>query len=69
MCAGTRVTAAAGSADSSQGFNVVITGSTKGVGRAMAEEFLKAGDSVIISSRSGQPQSRCLHNLLQSAWL
>ena len=48
----------AGAADCSQGFNVVITGSTKGIGRAMAEVFLQAGDNVIISSRSGQPAQR-----------
>ncbi|KAK9839985.1 hypothetical protein WJX74_001479 [Apatococcus lobatus] len=33
-------------------FNVVITGSTKGVGKALAEEFVRQGDNVIISSRS-----------------
>lgn len=32
-------------------FNVVITGSTKGVGLCMAREFLEAGDSVLITSR------------------
>ena len=31
--------------------NVVITGSTKGIGKAMAYEFLKHGDNVVISSR------------------
>ncbi|NPD89833.1 MAG: SDR family oxidoreductase [Asgard group archaeon] len=31
---------------------VVITGSSKGIGFALAKEFLKFGDSVIISSRS-----------------
>ncbi|XP_019076852.1 chlorophyll(ide) b reductase NOL, chloroplastic isoform X4 [Vitis vinifera] len=34
-------------------YNVLITGSTKGIGFALAREFLKAGDNVIISSRSG----------------
>jgi hypothetical protein len=34
-------------------FNVVVTGSTKGVGLALAKEFLRAGDNVIVSSRSG----------------
>ncbi|GIL79095.1 hypothetical protein Vretimale_11 [Volvox reticuliferus] len=33
-------------------YNVVITGSTKGIGRALAEEFLRAGDRVVICSRS-----------------
>lgn len=32
--------------------NVVITGSTRGVGVCMAKEFLKAGCNVILSSRS-----------------
>lgn len=32
-------------------YNVVITGSSKGIGRGLAEEFLKAGDNVVICSR------------------
>lgn len=32
--------------------NVVITGGTRGIGRAMAREFLRAGDNVYIASRS-----------------
>ena len=32
--------------------NVVITGSTKGLGLALAREFLRCGDSVVVSSRS-----------------
>ena len=32
--------------------NVVITGSSKGIGFALVKEFLKQGDTVIISSRS-----------------
>ncbi|KAH7548402.1 hypothetical protein JRO89_XS14G0120600 [Xanthoceras sorbifolium] len=34
-------------------YNVLITGSTKGIGYALAKQFLKAGDNVIICSRSG----------------
>eukprot|EP00898_Chlorokybus_atmophyticus_P006767 jgi/Chlat1/7091/Chrsp57S06729 len=34
-------------------FGVVITGSTKGVGLALAREFLQAGDAVFICSRTG----------------
>mmetsp|Transcript_21963 Transcript_21963/g.32730 ORF Transcript_21963/g.32730 Transcript_21963/m.32730 type:complete len:396 (+) Transcript_21963:19-1206(+) len=36
-------------------YNVVITGSTKGVGYALAEKFLEEGDSVVICSN--EPQS------------
>lgn len=32
--------------------NVVITGSTRGLGKALAREFLFAGDNVVIASRS-----------------
>jgi len=32
--------------------NVVITGSTKGIGRGLADEFIKRGHNVAISSRS-----------------
>lgn len=34
--------------------NILITGSTKGVGLALAETFLQQGDTVIVSSRSDQ---------------
>jgi chlorophyll(ide) b reductase len=33
---------------------VVITGSSKGLGLALAEHFLSLGDSVVISSRDAQ---------------
>ncbi|CAJ2657177.1 unnamed protein product [Trifolium pratense] len=35
-------------------YNVLITGSTKGIGYALAKEFLKAGDNVLICSRSDE---------------
>ncbi|CAA0831461.1 Chlorophyll(ide) b reductase NOL- chloroplastic [Striga hermonthica] len=35
-------------------YNVLITGSSKGIGYALAKEFLKAGDNVIICSRSDE---------------
>uniref|UniRef100_A0A2N9IMQ0 Chlorophyll(Ide) b reductase NOL, chloroplastic n=1 Tax=Fagus sylvatica TaxID=28930 RepID=A0A2N9IMQ0_FAGSY len=35
-------------------YNVLITGSTKGIGYALAKEFLQAGDNVIICSRSAE---------------
>jgi chlorophyll(ide) b reductase len=31
--------------------NVVITGSTRGLGKALAREFLLSGDRVVIASR------------------
>lgn len=34
--------------------NILITGSTKGVGRALAETFLQQGDTVIVTSRSDE---------------
>lgn len=37
--------------------NVVITGSSKGIGRGLAEEFIRGGHNVVISSRS-QDDSR-----------
>ncbi|GFR42669.1 hypothetical protein Agub_g3480 [Astrephomene gubernaculifera] len=35
-------------------YNVVITGSTKGIGRALAEDFLRSGDRVVVCSRSAE---------------
>lgn len=35
-------------------YNILITGSTKGIGYALAKEFLKAGDNVLICSRSAE---------------
>ncbi|KAJ7563643.1 hypothetical protein O6H91_03G118600 [Diphasiastrum complanatum] len=44
-------------------FNVLITGSTKGVGYALAREFLVAGDRVIICSRSDERVRTTLQDL------
>ncbi|XP_057979952.1 chlorophyll(ide) b reductase NOL, chloroplastic [Malania oleifera] len=44
-------------------YNVLITGSTKGIGYALAKEFLRAGDNVIICSRSAERVESALHNL------
>lgn len=43
--------------------NVVITGSSKGIGFALAKEFLKLGDTVIISSRSEENMALALSKL------
>ncbi|XP_020092900.1 chlorophyll(ide) b reductase NOL, chloroplastic isoform X1 [Ananas comosus] len=44
-------------------FNVLITGSTKGLGFALAREFLKAGDNVVICSRSAERVESAVQNL------
>jgi NAD(P)-dependent dehydrogenase (short-subunit alcohol dehydrogenase family) len=42
---------------------VVITGSSRGIGRAIAQACAQAGASVMISSRSGAGVSRCVEEL------
>ncbi|KAK9051261.1 hypothetical protein SSX86_027888 [Deinandra increscens subsp. villosa] len=44
-------------------YNVLITGSTKGIGYALAKEFLEAGDNVIICSRSAERVESALQML------
>ncbi|CAA2949323.1 chlorophyll(ide) b reductase NOL, chloroplastic [Olea europaea subsp. europaea] len=44
-------------------YNVLITGSTKGIGYALAKEFLKANDNVIICSRSDERVQSALERL------
>ncbi|CAK7325140.1 unnamed protein product [Dovyalis caffra] len=44
-------------------YNVLITGSTKGIGYALAQEFLKAGDKVIICSRSAERVESAVQSL------
>eukprot|EP00250_Pteridium_aquilinum_P012336 c20664_g1_i1 orf=81-1226(+) len=46
-------------------FHVLITGSSKGIGYALAKEFLKAGDKVIICSRSGGNVDSAVDSLMQ----
>lgn len=46
-------------------YNVLVTGSTKGVGRALAEEFLLQGDRVIITSRSDERVQQTVAELAQ----
>jgi hypothetical protein len=43
-----------GTSSSVDPLNVLVTGSTKGVGLALAREFLRFGDNVVICSRSGK---------------
>ena len=42
---------------------VVITGSSRGIGRAIAEGCARAGASVVISARSGSGISRCVEEM------
>ncbi|XP_044460732.1 chlorophyll(ide) b reductase NOL, chloroplastic isoform X2 [Mangifera indica] len=44
-------------------YNVLITGSTKGIGYALAKEFLKAGDNVIVCSRSAERVESAVQSL------
>ncbi|CAO2833064.1 unnamed protein product [Amaranthus hypochondriacus] len=44
-------------------FNVLITGSSRGIGYALAKEFLKAGDNVIICSRTGERVESAVQSL------
>ncbi|KAL2631471.1 hypothetical protein R1flu_016157 [Riccia fluitans] len=46
-------------------FNVLITGSTKGIGYALAKEFLREGDNVIICSRSEERVQNALKELAE----
>ena len=43
--------------------NIVITGSTRGIGLAMAKEFLRAGCNVTISGRGAEPSKVLLNEL------
>lgn len=48
-------------------YNIVITGGSKGVGRALAAEFLRAGDNVVICGRDGERPVRVLVLLCPAA--
>lgn len=43
--------------------NVVITGGTRGIGRALVREFLQAGDNVYIGARSARGIRETVHEL------
>ncbi len=45
---------------------IVITGSTRGIGRAVSERFLEAGWSVVINGRSSESVSLALEELRKS---
>ncbi|GMG99511.1 hypothetical protein Nepgr_001351 [Nepenthes gracilis] len=44
-------------------YNVLITGSTKGIGYALAKEFLKVGDNVVVCSRSAERVESTIQSL------
>ncbi|WCJ19149.1 NYC1-like [Euphorbia peplus] len=44
-------------------YNVLITGSSKGIGYALAKEFLKAGDNIVICSRSSERVEAAVQSL------
>lgn len=46
-------------------FHVLITGSSKGIGYALARKFLQEGDKVIICSRSGENVDKAVESLTQ----
>eukprot|EP00884_Botryococcus_braunii_P008901 jgi/Botrbrau1/18011/Bobra.0062s0004.1 len=48
-------------------YNVVITGGSKGIGRALAEQFIKSGDNVMICSRSDDRVNSAVRDLDQLA--
>ena len=43
--------------------NVVITGSTKGIGLGLAREFLARGHDVVVSSRGSAPVEKAVAGL------
>lgn len=43
--------------------NIVITGSTRGIGYALAEQFLKRGCQIVVSGHSGESTSKALNQL------
>ena len=59
--------AAATGAAGRAGFGVVITGGTRGLGRAMAESHLRAGDRVLIVGRDRTRLERTLEDLSSCA--
>lgn len=46
-------------------FNVLVTGSSKGIGYALAKEFLRQGDKVLVCSRSGENVEKAVGELRQ----
>ena len=43
--------------------NVIVTGSTKGIGRGLAEQFVRRGHNVVVSSRSQADVTRAISAL------
>jgi len=53
-------------AGSLRGKTVLVTGSSRGLGLAMAEEFLRLGARVVLTARDGEELERARHMLLES---
>lgn len=53
--------------DTTRNFGVVITGSSRGLGRAMAHQFLSLGDRVVIASRNKQAVDDAVRALAAAA--
>lgn len=49
--------------------NVVITGSTRGLGKALAREFLLAGDNVVVTSRSEEAVRSTVEEILAEKFM
>ena len=47
--------------------NVIITGSTRGIGYGMAREFLKRGNSVVVTGRGQESVDKAVNQLKQDA--
>ncbi|KAK9819695.1 hypothetical protein WJX72_001307 [[Myrmecia] bisecta] len=64
---GARSAAGAGASSKEGPFNVVVTGSSKGIGLALAREFVRAGDSVLICSRNASQVAAATEDLQRLA--
>lgn len=47
---------------------VVVTGGTRGIGKALCREFLRAGDHVVVTSRTLEGAARAARELQEETW-
>eukprot|EP00882_Tetradesmus_deserticola_P025815 GHRQ01028386.1.p1 GENE.GHRQ01028386.1~~GHRQ01028386.1.p1 ORF type:complete len:156 (+),score=44.42 GHRQ01028386.1:97-564(+) len=69
VCTRTAASATSTTTQQHQQLNVVITGSSKGLGFAMAHEFLQAGDNVVLCGRGADRLAAALQHLQQHSAL